>query len=201
MKHILVILWLSFYTLPALAENTILIMGDSLSAAYGMDVQSGWVSLLKDRLKQHNLDYRVINSSISGDTTSNGLARLPKELAAYKPSVTIIELGGNDGMRGIPISTIQKNLQKMITLVQLSNSKVIIVGLRLPPNYGEQYTTEFKLIFHTLATLNKISLVPLFLNNVDENTHLFQSDRMHPTSEAQPIMLDNVWTVLAPLLH
>ena len=146
------------------------------------------------------LNYDVINLSISGNTTSNGLAQLPSALNQYKPHITIIELGGNDGLRGIPLSVIKKNLQTLITLALKANSKVLLVGLRLPPNYGETYTTQFQKIFTDLAKENNISVVPLFLQNIDTNVNLMQADHIHPASAGQEILLNNIWLELKGIL-
>ncbi len=192
-------LWL--FTLPAFAENTILIIGDSISAAYGLNIDQGWVMLLKQRLQEKNYNYRVINASISGDTTSNGLARLPVALKQYQPVITIIELGGNDGLRGLSLDIIQKNLQQMIMLAKTAGSKVILLGVRLPPNYGPAYTQQFQQLYLTLAEKNKINVVPVFLRGVDENAALMQTDGIHPTATAQAMLLDNMWPVLRNMIR
>jgi acyl-CoA thioesterase-1 len=200
MKKFLLTFLLWLFTLPALAENTILIIGDSLSAGYGIDPKQGWVALLQKRLIDNNLDYKVINSSISGDTTSNGLSRLPTALTLYKPDITIIELGANDGLRGLQIALIKKNLEQLIQLVIQANSKVLVLGLRLPPNYGASYTEQFQQIYLELAKRDDISVVPLFLKDVDDKRSLKQADGIHPTAQAQVIILDNIWTALLKLL-
>lgn len=183
-----------------MAENTIVIVGDSLSAAYGIEQQQGWVSLLQTRLRQEKFSYVVINASISGDTTSNGLARLPPILQMYKPLITVIELGANDGLRGLEISHIKRNLAQMILMAKQAKSKVLILGMRLPPNYGPVYTNAFQQIFTDLAKQYEVSIVPLFLKGVDENRALFQPDTFHPDATAQVIILNNVWSVLKTLL-
>lgn len=183
-----------------MAQNTILIIGDSLSAGYGIDVSKGWVALLQQRLKQENYPYKVINSSISGDTTSNGLSRLKAVLPQVKPHITIIELGANDGLRGLQIDTIKANLQQMITLAKQAGNKVLLLGIRLPPNYGPIYTQQFQQMYHDLATQEGVALVPLFLTNVDEHVELMQADRLHPSVKAQLIILDNIWPELKKLL-
>ncbi len=177
--------------LPAYAANNIIIVGDSLSAGYGFDPQKSWPQLLQKKLQEENLSYKVINLSISGSTTSNGLAVLPKAIKTYHPKITIIALGGNDGLRGLDISTIKQNLQKMIDMAK-PKSKIILAGVRLPPNYGPDYTKQFQMIFDQLAEKNRITLVPLLLKNVDDKPNLIQPDGIHPTQEAQPIILQNV---------
>lgn len=197
---ILFALLLCLFTLPAIAENTILIIGDSISAAYGIDIQKGWVSLLKTRLQHEKFSYRVINASVTGDTTSNGLARLPDALQEYKPTITIVELGGNDGLRGLNITVIKHNLEKIIDLIQKANSKVLLLGMRLPPNYGPTYTQQFERIFTDLAERDDIAVVPFFLHGMEEKRELFQSDGIHPTEQAQMLLLDNVWPELKKML-
>lgn len=188
------------FTLPVLAENTILIVGDSISAGYGINPADGWVSLLEQRLKKENYSYRVINASISGDTLSNGLERIPAALQKYHPQITIIELGGNDGLRGLQLVAIKNNLEQIINRVKAANSKVLVLGMRLPPNYGAAYTQQFMQIFSALSERKDISVVPLFLTGVDDQSPLMQSDGIHPLAMAQPILLNNVWPMLRPLL-
>lgn len=200
MKKFLITLLLTCFTLPALAQNTILIVGDSISAGYGIDPEHGWVALLKNRLKQEKYNYRVINASISGDTLSNGLERLPETLSRYKPQITIIELGGNDGLRGLQPELIKMNLERMIAVTKNAGSKVLVLGVRLPPNYGEAYTQQFQRIFSALEKRNTIHVVPLFLKKIDENSNLLQPDGIHPTTQAQSILLDNMWPELKTLL-
>jgi acyl-CoA thioesterase-1 len=193
-------LLLCLFTVPILAKNTILIVGDSISAGYGIDPQKGWVKLLQERLQEKNYAYQVINSSISGDTTSNGLNRLPDLLKQYLPQIAIIELGGNDGLRGIPIDTIKQNLERMIQLAKKAGSQIVLLGVRLPPNYGPQYTQSFQQLFVDLAKKENINLVPLFLNQVDDHTNLMQEDGIHPKEEAQMILLNNVWPTLEKII-
>ena len=183
-----------------MAENTILIIGDSISAAYGIDIQQGWVNLLKERLQKEKYNYDVINASISGDTTSNGLERSPAALKKYHPTITIVELGGNDGLRGLPLFVIKNNLDRMIELIQEANSKVLILGMRLPPNYGPDYTQQFYQIFTDLSKRTDIRVVPFFLQGLEKDITLFQPDRIHPTAQAQSLLLNNVWPVLKEML-
>jgi len=201
MKKFLSMLLLCLLTLPVFAKNSILVIGDSLSAGHGIDPNHGWVALLKIRLQENGYDYDVINSSISGDTTSQGLARLPVALEQIKPQITIIELGGNDGLRGLSIFTIKNNLHRMIALIKKANSRVLLLGVRLPPNYGLAYTNQFQQMFTDLARQNNISVVALFLKNIDQDGRLMQSDNIHPTEKAQVIMLDNIWPTLTALLQ
>lgn len=188
------------FTLPVLAKNTILIIGDSLSAGYGLDdAYQGWVTLLQQRLQQEKYNYHVINASISGDTTSNGLARLPQALKQHQPQITIIELGANDGLRGLQITTIKNNIQSMIDLIKHANSKILLLSIRLPQNYGPDYSEQFAKMYTDLAKQNNIETIQ-FLHHVDENRHYFQPDGLHPTKEAQQYMLNNVWPVLKKML-
>lgn len=188
-------------TLPAIAKNTILIVGDSLSAGYGIELKQSWVKLLQDRLSEEKYDYKVVNISISGSTTSNGLAKLPAALKKYQPHVTIIELGANDGLRGLDINVIKNNLVQMVELAKSANSKVLLIGVRLPPNYGAAYTQEFQAIFPDLGKYYNVNVVPFFLAKVDENPIFFQADRIHPTAAAQNQMLENVWVILKNMLQ
>jgi acyl-CoA thioesterase-1 len=179
---------------------TILVFGDSLSAAYGIPREQGWVALLQQRLKDNNLPYEVANASVSGETTSGGLSRLANSLKQYQPSIVIIELGANDGLRGLPINQIKTNLQKMITACQQVNAKVLLLGMIIPPNYGPSYTREFKDAYAGLAKQYKTSLVPFFLDGVAGNPELIQEDGLHPTAQAQPQILDTIWKTLKPEL-
>ncbi|VVC77143.1 Esterase TesA [Aquicella siphonis] len=183
-----------------LAENTILILGDSLSSGYGIEPGKNWVALLKQRLTDRHYPYQVINASISGDTTSDGLSRLPGLLKQYHPAVTIIEMGGNDGLRGLQITVIKSNLLKLIQLAVQAKSQVLLLGVRMPPNYGHVYTQGFNDIFSGLAKDNSIHVIPEFLKGVDEDPNLMQPDGIHPNALAQAILLDNVWPVLVKLL-
>ena len=189
------------FTLPVFAKNTILILGDSLSAAYGMDVSQGWVELLKGRLNDKGYSYQVVNLSVSGATTSNALAALPEALKTYTPSVTVIEIGGNDGLRGIQLLALQANLQRIISLILAANSKVLLLGVRLPPNFGSAYNKQFENVYIELAKKNEISVVPYFLQHIDDKPDLMSADGIHPKASAQTIMLDNVWPDLQKLLE
>lgn len=186
---------------PALAaERTVLVYGDSLSAAYGIAQAKGWVSLLGARVKQERPDYSVANASISGETTSGGLARFDKALAQHRPAVVILELGANDGLRGLPVTQMKANLAAMIEHAQRAGARVVLTGMRLPPNYGPDYTRAFEDAYAELAKRYKTALVPFLLEGFAEKPELFQPDRIHPTEAAQPMILDLVWKALRPLL-
>lgn len=176
--------------------DTILVMGDSLSAAYGIDPQAGWVGLLKQRLGN---SHKVVNASISGETTSGGAARLPDILRQHHPDIVLLELGGNDGLRGLSPQQMQVNLGKMIERSQNAGARVLLIGIEVPPNYGPTYANAFRSVFSQLAKEYDLPLVPFLLEGVDLGTML-QQDGIHPTAEAQPIILDNVWSQLEPML-
>lgn len=186
---------------PAASETpVVLVLGDSLSASFGIDQSNGWVSLLEQKLTQNNYHYRVINASISGETTQGGLQRLPKLLTKYHPQLVILELGGNDGLRGLSIDLIKSNLQTMISQTLQSHANLLLVGMRLPPNYGQFYTDSFSQMYVDLARTNKIPVVPFLLADIATRENLMQVDGIHPREEAQSLMLDNVWKHLQPLL-
>ena len=181
---------------PALAAPTIVVFGDSLSAAYGIPRESGWVSLLQRHLPRHS----VVNASVSGETTAGGLTRLPQVLAAHRPNITIIELGANDGLRGLPMQQTARNLEAMIDLAKKHGSQVLLVGMRLPPNYGPAYTHKFQAVFAQVAKARKVRLVPFLLDGVADQRDRFQADGLHPDAGAQPQLMDNVWRELKPML-
>jgi acyl-CoA thioesterase-1 len=184
----------------AAAEKSILVFGDSLSAAYGIASARGWVALLDERVKRERSDYSVANASISGETSAGGLARIDAALALHKPTVVIVELGANDGLRGLPLSQMKANLGTIIERSQKRGARVLLVGMKLPPNYGEEYTRGFENAFADLAKRYHVALVPFMLEGIAEKPELFQPDRLHPTAEAQPLILDRVWPALKPLL-
>jgi acyl-CoA thioesterase-1 len=194
--------------LPAAAQGptaapTLLVVGDSLSAEYGLARGSGWVALLEARLAQDKRPLKVVNASISGDTTSGGRSRLPALLTLHQPQVVVIELGGNDALRGLPLATSRANLDAMASTAKASGAKVLIVGMAVPPNYGRQYSEDFTRLFASVARTRNAALVPFLLAGVADAPNadaLFQPDRIHPRAEAHPRMLDNVWPVLKPLL-
>jgi acyl-CoA thioesterase-1 len=182
---------------------TILVVGDSLSAEYGLKRGSGWVALMDQRLVQEKITATVVNASISGDTTSGGRSRLPALLAKHQPTVVIIELGGNDALRGLPLPITQENLQVMTQAAQAAKAKVVIVGMQMPPNYGQDYGARFAAIYATVAKANKTGLVPFLLKDVADGPdalRLFQNDRIHPTEAAHPTILNNVWPSVKKLL-
>lgn len=182
------------------ASKTILVLGDSLSAEYGLARGTGWVSLLEKRLKAENIDATVVNASISGETTSGGKSRLTGLLEQHHPAVVVIELGGNDGLRGLSIRASEDNFRSMIDAVKKSRAKVLLIGMQLPPNYGRDYTDRFSALYPKLAKETKSALVPFLLAGISDKPELFQPDRIHPTAQAHPIMLNNVWSQLKPLL-
>lgn len=189
-----------FATSAYSASKTILVLGDSLSAEYGIARGTGWVSLLEKRLQKENINASIVNASISGETTSGGKARLPALLTQHKPDIVVIELGGNDGLRGLPLKSAESNLRDMIAASKKANAKVILVGMQIPPNYGRSYTEKFFAMYGKLSKESKSTLVPFLLEGVASEPNLFQADRIHPLAEAQPIMLDNIWPHLKPLL-
>jgi acyl-CoA thioesterase-1 len=189
---------------PTLAKQntskTIVVFGDSLSAAYGLRQEEGWVSLLQQHLIQQKIDYHLINASISGETTSGGLNRFPDMLKNHKPNIVMIELGANDGLRGLSAEETYKNLNAMIQLAKKTNAKVLLLGMKIPPNYGLKYSRTFSENYQNLANKNKIALVPFFLDGVAGKPELVQADGLHPNAEAQTKLLENVLPRLMPLL-
>jgi acyl-CoA thioesterase-1 len=184
----------------AQATPTILVFGDSLSAAYGIPRESGWAALLAQRLQTGNPAYRVVNASVSGETTAGGLTRLPTLLQTHQPQLTILALGANDGLRGLPLPQTARNLESMIALAHKQSSKVLLVGMQLPPNYGAAYTGKFQNLFREVANRKKVRLAPFLLEGIATRPELFQADGLHPTAQAQPALLNNVWRELAPML-
>ncbi len=191
------------FSIPASAAAktpAILVFGDSISAAYGIRPEQGWVSLLQQKLKTQGYGYDVINASVSGETTAGGLARLPRALSVHRPAIVIIELGGNDGLRAMPIAQMRSNLMRMVTLGVESKAQVLLVGMRMPPNYGPKYTQQFHAVFDDIAHFYKIPLVPFLLNDVALNGNLMQADGIHPNVAGQPKLLETVWPALRTLL-
>lgn len=183
------------------ASPAVLIVGDSLSAGYGIAREASWVTLLGERLEREDYEYRVVNASISGDTTQGGLQRLPRALEKHDPAIVLIELGGNDGLRGFPLALVKRNLASMIELSQAAGAHVVLAGMQLPPNYGAPYTRDFRDIYRALAEEHDIALVPFLLEDVALDTDLMMSDGIHPNAAAQKKLLDNVWAVLEPELE
>ena len=180
--------------------GVVLVLGDSISSAYGLDVGKGWVQLLQTRLDEQSYNYRVVNASVSGDTTNGGAARLPAALAAHNPDIVVVELGGNDGLRGLPLSETRNNLERIIVESQKAGARVLLLGMRLPPNYGPAYNDAFHAIYENLADRYKVARVPFLLDGIGGVDELMQADGIHPRAEAQPMMLNNVWPFLQPLL-
>ena len=186
------------------ARARLLVVGDSLSAEYGLKRGSGWVQLLQNRIDQNKLAFRVVNASISGDTTSGGRSRLPALLKQHTPQVVVIELGGNDALRGLPLDMTRANLSAMTQAAQAAGARVLLLGMEMPPNYGARYAQEFRDLYTMVAREHKAALLPFFLKGVADGAdplQWFQSDRIHPNEKAQPLMLDNVWPALRPLLN
>lgn len=180
---------------------TILVYGDSLSAAYGIGQKEGWTSLLEERLRQQKLDYSVANASISGETSSGGAARIEATLDRFKPAVVIVALGANDGLRGLPIAEMRANLARIVRAAQARGARVLIVGMRMPPNYGAKYTQAFEQAFAELARELKTGYVPFLLEGIGDRREMFLADQIHPSAQAQPIILETVWKELRPLLR
>lgn len=181
-------------------HTTVLVLGDSISAAYGIQRDEGWVHLLEDRLARIDSGYRVVNASISGDTTGGGLARLPAALKTHDPALVIIELGGNDGLRGYPVTSIRKNLEQLVELAVTGGREVLLVGMQIPPNYGHRYTRAFQNLFEEVAAERGVAVVPAFLEEVGVQPGLMQADGIHPNAEAQPLLLDTLWPLVESLL-
>jgi acyl-CoA thioesterase I len=194
------LLLLMLLTGAAQAAPTLMVLGDSLSAAYGIPREAGWVNLMAQRLQQEKSPYRVVNASVSGETTAGGLTRLPALLARHRPQLLILALGANDGLRGLPPPQTRRNLENMIALTERQGGKVLLVGMRLPPNFGATYTGKFQAVFSEVAKNRKVPLVPFLLEPIATRNELFQADGLHPTAAAQPQLLDTVWRGLAPML-
>jgi len=182
------------------APKTVLVLGDSLSAEYGLNRGSGWVALLEQKLKKEKINARVVNASISGETTSGGRSRLPALLSQHRPDIVVIELGANDGLRGQPVTAAEANLRSMIEQSRKNKARVLLVGMRMPPNYGRNYTERFFGMYKNLATQFKAPLVPFMLEGVADKPTLLQADRLHPNAQAHPIILANIWPQIAPLV-
>ena len=183
------------------SPSTILVFGDSLSAAYGIRPEQGWVALLTQRLQAQGYGYQIVNASVSGETTGGGLERLPRALQLHAPGIVILELGGNDGLRGLPVSAARDNLAAMVQLAQAARARVLLVGIRIPPNYGPRYTEEFARIFPEVANQYHLPLVPFLLQKVALNPALMQPDGVHPDAQGEPPVLDTLWPYLKPLLN
>lgn len=197
-RGLLIITLLFCSNLVSAKPVTVLVMGDSLSAGYGIKLEQGWVNLLQQQMTN---EAKIINASVSGETTSGGLTRLPALLKTHQPAVVILELGGNDGLRGQPLKLMQENLQTMISASQTAGAKVLLIGMQIPTNYGQRYTKQFKETYLTLAEKNNVLLVPFLLEGVATREELFQSDKIHPTAEAQPMLVKNVKPLLEKMLN
>lgn len=182
------------------AGRTILVFGDSISAGYGLKTEEGWVALLQKRLDGQGYGYRVVNASVSGETTSGGMARLPRALALHEPAVVVLELGANDALRGLPLELSQRSLAGMIEASRATGAKVLLLGMRIPPNYGPRYANGFERMYAELAKQFDIPLVPFFMEKVALDDALLQADRLHPTAAAQPLLLDTAWPALQRLI-
>lgn len=199
MKKLFLLLFFAFSPVSA-AEPVILVLGDSLSAGYGIERSRGWVALLQNRLRETGYPHRVVNASISGDTTAGGLARLPRALEQFQPDILIIELGGNDGLRGIATRQTREHLDRMITLARAAESRPLLLGMMLPPNFGKAFTEKFLLLYRDLAAQRRVPLVPFFLAGVADRPEWMQGDGIHPNADGQPLMLEHVWERLRPML-
>ena len=182
------------------APRTVVVLGDSLSAGYGVKIQEGWVNLLGKRLASEGYGYNVVNASVSGETTQGGLARLPRALEVHKPAIVIVELGANDGLRGLPLAASRENLRQIIELAQNAKARIVLVGMVIPPNYGARYGQEFRDMFAALAAKYHPAFVPFLLDKVALKPELMQADGLHPNAQGQPQLLENLWPKLKPLL-
>ncbi len=199
--QVVLLLWLLLVSnLHAAPQPTILVLGDSLSAAYGINEEQGWVALLQQQLRKADYPYRVVNISISGETSQGGLSRLPRALEQYHPQLLILALGANDGLRGNSLKRLKQNLEGMIKLARQQKSKVLLVGMQLPPNYGTQFNQKFHNLFADIAKQQSLPFVPFLLEKMARDNGLFQADGLHPRAQAQPLLLEVVWPVLEPLL-
>lgn len=198
------LLWFALACLHAVHAATlptILVFGDSISAAYGISLEKGWVALLQKKLTAQGYGYRVVNASVSGETTAGGAARLARALELHRPAIVILELGGNDGLRGLPLAEVRANLDSMIRQARAANARVLMVGMRMPPNYGPAYAERFHALFADLARRYRSPLVPFLLEKVALDSSMMQADGIHPTASAQPVLLDTLWPALQPMLE
>ncbi len=201
MKRLMILLILVAAGVSAKGQAaTILVFGDSISAGFGINPERGWAALLQSKLKSEGYGEQVINASVSGETTEGGLARLPRALALHHPGIVIIELGGNDGLRALPVDQMRANLAQMAALCTAAGARVLLLGMQIPPNYGPEYTQQFRSSYGSVAREKNLPLVPFLLNGVALNPQLMQADGIHPNELGQPKLLDNVWPALKPLL-
>ena len=202
MRIVISFLWLLFAANAQSSEApTILIFGDSLSAGYGLEVDQSWASLLQARLAQQGYEHRVVNASISGETTEGGATRIDNALQDFSPALIILELGGNDGLRGFPASRMKANLEKIVTRAKSTGAAVVLLGIRIPTNYGQRYSAEFEDVFRQVSAKYDIQWVEFFMEGIALNDDLLQADRIHPNAEAQPILLDNAWPIIRAKLQ
>jgi acyl-CoA thioesterase I len=198
---VLAVLWLAALSAAHAEAPVILVFGDSISAGYGLPrVEQGWVALLQAKLKQQGYGDEVVNASVSGETTEGGLARLPRALSLHHPQIVILELGGNDGLRALPVADMRSNLSRMIDLATAAGAKVLLLGMRIPPNYGPTYTAQFSAVYAGLAQTRHVPVVSFLLDGIALNADLMQADGIHPNPSGQPRLLENVWPALLPLL-
>jgi acyl-CoA thioesterase-1 len=198
---VLAVLWLAALSAAHAEAPVILVFGDSISAGYGLPrVEQGWVALLQAKLKQQGYGDEVVNASVSGETTEGGLARLPRALSLHHPQIVILELGGNDGLRALPVADMRSNLSQMIDLATAAGAKVLLLGMRIPPNYGPTYTAQFSAVYADLAQTRHVPVVSFLLDGIALNADLMQADGIHPNPSGQPRLLENVWPALLPLL-
>jgi acyl-CoA thioesterase-1 len=189
------------FCLPASAARTLLVFGDSLSAAYGLPADQGWVHLVANRARKAGLDWNVVNASISGETTAGGLRRLPEDLKRHQPAAVVIALGANDALRGQPLAGIRDNLEKMVRLARQAQAEPVLVGFMIPPNYGIEYAEGFRALYPAVAAKLKVKLLPFLLEGFADKPELFQADQLHPTAAAQPLIVDTAWKTLEPVLR
>ena len=208
MKHLIIrslvgflACWSCLLASAAPADYTLMVFGDSLSASYGIDEDAGWVNLLAIQIEDSQLPFEVVNGSVSGETTTGGLSRLPSMLDSYAPELVILELGGNDGLRGLPLAQMRENLAAMVNLIEQSGAAVLLAGIQIPPNYGPRYTIPFFELYAELAKEKNLALVPFLIDGIPQQPDLIQNDGIHPVAEAQSIILDNVWLWLEPMLQ
>jgi acyl-CoA thioesterase I len=194
--------WLLVLAAPALAApRTVMVFGDSLSSAYNLAPEQGWVHLLERRASGVRPPWRVVNASVSGETTSGGLRRLPQDLQRHRPAVVVIELGANDALRGQPVALMRSNLEQMIRLVRKARAEPVLVGMMIPPNYGIDYVAQFREMYAALAAKERLAFMPFLLDGFADQADLFQADQLHPTAAAQPRIAEAVWAVLEPVLR
>jgi acyl-CoA thioesterase-1 len=198
-RHVALAVILCIFAASASAR-TLMVFGDSLSAAYNLSPEQGWVSLLAKRVSRLDASWRVVNASVSGETTAGGLRRLSEDLKRHKPAIVVIELGANDALRGQPVAGIRSNLEQMIRLARQARAEPVLVGIMIPPNYGIDYAAEFRALYGDIAARHGVAFVPFLLEGIADNPALFQADQLHPTAQAQPRIVDNVWAVVEPLL-